>query len=387
MEMFLSLDKNEQFLSISAEKNLKSIEQQSNFITSAQEEQKEKALESLDTKIRGLFELAKKYKKEDSTSTIYEKLSNILKMFLITNLINDEKEAEAIENGLLEDNKALAEEIVKEDKNEETPKDTDTEEIDYSASKEAQKILPGVNIIDDPELKARLVKNIGDQSIQETNSNPKKFIYTDENKDFIDNIFKPYFEKNNSNISPEVYAENIDLIMDIYNFTSRKENVDLLSYFINSNINYELTLYKEFCEGDVTNFEFLNFYKLQNFKHSRSYGSDMTKKEFDILYNYKTEGLLAYIESPLTPRGKSIKVQFTRNASAEDRLKILSDVYKIAFAKSEKDLMTPETPEVITVDEIVHEISVNIARALENLLHGHRPFVHGGIEMIWAIWS
>jgi hypothetical protein len=21
------------------------------------------------------------------------------------------------------------------------------------------------------------------------------------------------------------------------------------------------------------------------------------------------------------------------------------------------------------------------------LLHGHRPFVHGGIEMIWAIWS
>ena len=372
MEVFLSPEANEKFLSISTEKNLKSIEQSTNALMSAAEEQREKALNALDSKINALFESVDKLKKDDSTSNIYEKISNILRMFVVTNFVNNENIDENIEKPHQKEESITTESVNTEELKEVKPSSEENQEkvntgdeVDYNASSEAQKILPGVSVIENPELKAILERNLEQNKETATKTYPKEFIYTEENKDFIDNTFKPYFEKNNSNISPEVYANNIDIIMDIYNYAARKENVDVLYHISRTNFNKELSLYKEYCEGDVTNFEFLNFLKLQNFKHIKSGGYDITKDEFNLIYSLKQNGLIAYIDAPVSPKGKSIKIQFTRNASAEERLKVLSDIYKIAFAKSERDLMSPETPELITANIIVHEIAINLARALE----------------------
>ena len=277
---FLSTNENEDFLSVSADKNFKSINTQIEALNNTTEEQLAETIKAIDTRILNLSQIALDLKNNEISNQLYEKLANIYRMFAITSLIEEHPE-NTTEAHLVKDinedttittsesivsKDITTSESISEEESQTTNTTTENEDLDYKASEEAKKLID-INIIENPELKARLARNLGQSALSTIKKEtPKDLIYTEKNRNFIDNIFITHFKNTNSNIDPKVYSENIDLIQDIYEYYAKnKESLDILQFFSRSNINKELSLYNQYCE-DLELFEFLNFYKLQNFK-------------------------------------------------------------------------------------------------------------------------
>ena len=360
-ELFLNPESNETFLSISANKTLNSIANQIKALSSATEEVKASAIKTIEEKLNSLIKEADKLQNSDASNEIYTKFANIFRTFALTNLINkQEKETNKEEISPLE---TEISETNSEQEEIEKPAIVDhisgvTGEVDYSAKDKVS--LEGPKVVGKINLEKTYTKEKASNP-KETLSNKKEIIITEENKDFIENIFLKTFTKR-SNISPETYADQVDIIQKIYeNYAFEgKERIgkELLKHFSRQNTVKELEMYKKFNNNELGKNDFRAFLELQTLKHIN--GGDITQEEFERLENYKDDKIKFFVIKD----SNNVYVSFCNGVSASERLKILADFHKIAFNVSEqKNIKGDEYSKATSADvkeELKNKLSTNI---------------------------
>ena len=344
-DLFLALETNESYLSNSAKTTIKSIISQVQALAGATEEVKNKALNSIESRLNALVKEADSLQNSEETSAIYSKVANIVKTFALTNLF------EATDVALQTLDKPVS---LKSEEADTITKEASPPEVEefHQGSEEEDK--PKVTVIGRIDLTPTTKKYFKPTNTEEVkDGDSKEIIINDNNKDFVENIFTKAFKKN-SHIRPELYADYIDFIQDIY-YSYNEEKGALrklfLSTLVRENSLKTLNLYKTLASGKMEKIDYISFADLQMFKHIN--GADLTQEEFDTINSYKNSKIKYYM---VKPEDDKVVLTFLEGVSAEERLKIITDMHRIAFNISEQKSFNAQLVDFVEIKDIKDEL-------------------------------
>ena len=374
-KLFLDENSNSTFLSVSANKTVKSILAQINALVSANEEVKAEVMSKIEDKLNSLINQAEELQNSEKTAEVYSKLANIAKMFTLTTLVPSEPKAEdaiveviepvssAVKNPeesavVVEmENVTPAAEIV-EPKIAEEPKIVEETKVaeEPVVSVEAPKLkVVGKIDLSAFSKKGAKVKPEVKEEIQVKNEIPAK------HEEFINETFLKAFGKK-SKVKPEMYYPFMDDIKRIYDsyYEEKEKNANLfLKLLAEDNKTLALDNYIRLTKGQKTRIEFINFLAIESIKQKN--GGSITSEEFALLNNYK-DSVFKYF----TARDDEIEVAFCNGVTAEKRLEFIRDLYKIAFNKTSDDLHSGEAPIAIRTADVIEDISYRYAKNNED---------------------
>jgi len=182
---------------------------------------------------------------------------------------------------------------------------------------------------------------------------------------FFEEVFKPHFIKNKSSINPYIYKDQLNLILQNYNMVTGKKDfqekfLDLLS---RNNVLEEFNLYSSYHKNREPKIKFLNYHKLQQFIYQNG-GKDISQEQFDFLHN-SIDNTISYFGIVQNKKNTDlVKIYFNKNANASERLKFFADMYKLAYNKTDKDLISKEISGKITADDIAIDIGIALFRSI-----------------------
>ena len=338
-DLFLTLETNEAYLSNSAKATIKSIISQVQALSGAPEEVKNNALKSIDLRLNSLVKEADSLQHSQESAEIYNKIANIIKLFAFTNL------AEGTE-------KTSEEEFLSSTINNSTPAVNESENAGENIS--SLKVVGRIDLKPTGKNYFKPDKPIESESESKiSNETSKQIIITDKNKDFVEEIFKKAF-KRNSHIKPELYSDYIDFIQEIY-YSYSEEKGSLRRLFL-LNLTREnslkmLELYNKLTSGKAEKIDYISFSDFQNFKHMN--GGDLTQKDFDTLNGYKNSKIKYYM---VKPQDEKIVVAFSEDTSVEDRLKIITDMHRIAFNITDTKTFNAQLVNSVELKDVKEEL-------------------------------
>lgn len=340
----------------------------------AASEKYEAIIARLDEKINGLVKEADGLKNDGAKSELYSKIANIFKMNIFVNLMqflnskqitkelvelkpieastNENKIENSIEEALIEETPLVDSfDETATVKDEETLEEVSAPEIETSEVQNGPKVIGAMELGGDTTRRFPTRKPIAVEEPVSVPAVEKEFKYTEKNKDFIDNIFVKAFKKN-SHIRPTLYADQINFIKLIYE-SYEKENVkdSFLKLLAASNNEKFVEQYKTLTNGNPQPIEFMGFYHLQNLKHI--FGGDVTQAEFDKLNQYRKDSIKFWTINAID---KTAALTFEKGVSAQQRLEIIRDFYKIAFNVKDSAMLKANNVLAVTVDAIKEEL-------------------------------
>lgn len=389
-DIFLELESNDLYLSNSAKNAIKTITSQVQSLINAPEEIKNKAIKSIDAKLSFLVKQAENLQNSENSAQIYSKVANIVKMFLITNLVNSKEEK--IDSPKIETiiNKEKEEEI-----SEQGPKivltpvgKINVDDIDPQGArrrriyKSKQEALKETTIEDSS--KADTKADIKTQT-------KKQIEINDLNRAFVTEIFLPFF-KDSAAIDPELYSSHINLIQKIYeNYNNEAVKVSFLNSLKFADKTPLLDLYSKIANVNEDKIQFVNFAKLEQIKNENN--SSLTKEEYDTLQSYygnEVKYIEIYIDTPekyekQQTKKSYIRVNFTEKVSAKKRLEIVSTFHKIIYNITEDQLISGDSVEKVTTEDLKKELVQKLAnyfKAEKNQQITKKPYLPGSYENI-----
>ena len=344
-DLFLALETNESYLSNSAKTTIKSIISQVQALAGATEEVKNKALNSIDSRLNALVKEADSLQNSEETSAIYSKVANIVKTFALTNLF------EATDVALQTLDKPVSLKSEEADTITKEASALEVEEFHQGSEEEGKPKVTVIGRIDLTPTTKKYFKPTNTEEVKDGDS--KEIIINDNNKDFVENIFTKAFKKN-SHIRPELYADYIDFIQEIY-YSYSEEKGSLRKLFL-SNLTREnslkmLELYNKLTSGKAEKIDYISFSDFQNFKHMN--GGDLTQKDFDTLNGYKNSKIKYYM---VKPQDEKIVVAFSEDTSVEDRLKIITDMHRIAFNITDTKTFNAQLVNSVELKDVKEEL-------------------------------
>lgn len=383
-ELFLSPEKNETYMSISANNVLNSVLKQVEALSGADDETKKQTIKNIELKLSYLVKQAEELKNSEETAEIYEKVSNILKSFAVSNFIelegNDSSEnavkdetLESEELPVIEDAvEALSDASIK--VLESTSIKDMVEDLDYVAAEEAKEYAPQVKIINHMDLsgvtkRRRIAKNTEQPtektlSVDNSQKELKPIPLNSSNREFVNNTFLPCFSEGAS-VAPEIYSDNIDFIHHIYDSLPKdndKVRASFLKLLKSEDLNEKLTHYRKLSKQIDSNFNFLNYLYFEKFLESN--GKQLSQADYDKLANYHDNSVI-YIQANLPNKPKyassikeepNLRIAFKNTVSTNERMKIIADVHRMAFGLGEDDLLSSEKIEQVTKTDILKEL-------------------------------
>ncbi len=342
MEIFLDSESNETYLSVSADKTLNTIANQIKALSSAGEDVRTQTMKQIEAKLSALVKQANELQNSDVTAEIYAKVANILKMFAITNSIS------AVDQEPVDDKPKVS--MVPEI----------TGDVDYSAKDQVS--VPAPVVLGKIELPVETpkgaAKNVEVKPVELPKLKPINI--TDENKEFVEDIFLKIFSKR-SNIQPEVYADQIDFIQKIYEtyVDDDKELIakNLIKHLSRQNTVKEINMYKTYTGGEIGKVDFRQFLTLQTFKHIN--GGDISQEEFDFLETNKDNVFKYFI---LKEDAEKLVLAFCNGVSAKDKLKFAADFHKVAYNMTDSKLIKGDEYSIATSLDIKEELKNKLSR-------------------------
>lgn len=379
--LFLSKDSNETFMAISANKAIDSILMQINALNSVDEKTRESFVKDIENKLNNLVKQADSLQNDITKSELYTKLANIAKAFTIYNILTGKeddkpeilevpsKEVEEVakETPATVENIPKIEEEIKEEK-----KVTEIKTVTPAAPVELpvtvpdkieipEEMKPSVSVIGKIDL-----KDDGKRRFKPTPSStesatkvPKidEIKITDKNREFVEEVFLKSFKKT-SEIKPETYSGHIEMIQKIYeSYSDEKEKLkkNFLLRLSEKDMRHLLNNYLDFTNGKESKIDFMTFLKLEEFKEAN--GGEITKKEFEIINNYKDVSI-KYLQY----NDDKIRVVFNPGVSAEKRLEVIRDIHRIAYnIESSKQFKGVNIKE-FAPNDVIHELSYRLAK-------------------------
>ena len=106
---------------------------------------------------------------------------------------------------------------------------------------------------------------------------------------------------------------------------------------------------------------------MQEFKRFNG-GESLTKDEFDFLDGVKNNTMAFFDVIPGLNGQKYLIVNFTKNSSLNERLKLVSDVYKIGYNKIDDEIVSRDITGNIVMEDIIKELAIILARSIEKNL-------------------
>ena len=385
--LFLDEKSNSTFLSVSANKTVKSILAQINALVSANEEVKAEVMSKIEDKLNSLINQAEELKNSEKTAEVYSKLSNIAKMFTLTTLLSSEPKAEdeiveviepvseAVEGleeptvvvemenvtpiaEIVEPKIAEEPKIVEETKGAEEPKIVEetkgAEEPAASVETPKLKVVGRIDLSAFSKKEAKVKPELKEE-IQAQNEIPAK------HEEFVKETFLKAFGKK-SKVKPEMYYPFMDDIKRIYDsyYEEKEKNANLfLKLLAEDNKTLALDNYIRLTKGQKTRIEFINFLTIESIKQKN--GGSITPEEFALINDYK-DSVFKYF----TARDDEIEVAFCNGVSAEKRLEFIKDLYKMAFNKTSSDMHSGEAPITIRTADVIEDISYRYAKNNED---------------------
>lgn len=364
--LFLDPSTNETFMSVSADKKLKTLFTYLQNLLQSSGELKENALKKIEQVLSSLVKQADKLQTEEETSALYDKFSEIVKMFALQKMM----ELKDISGSV------VAESVTKQniETSIENPTNLDSEDIEKVEEKnsEEERVL-----IDVTKYSKKGIWDKKSETTQTVIEEPvkKPIELNDQNRKFVTEILIPEF-KNQSLVDIEMYSENIDFIQKIYE-TLPKEIVksSFVAMLKTKDINEKLSLYKKLTGGEVANLNFMNFIYLENMKNFN--GGSITQEEFNRLNEYHKE-YIEFFQAHMSKSPKysndyddsALKIVFANGIDlpVEKRLAIIADFHKIAFNVPEDKLLAGEQLELVETEDIAFEIAKNLQKSSDNYI-------------------
>lgn len=329
----------------------------------------------LDDKINGLVQEADKLKKDEKTSELFARLANIARMRAIATFVdlilgrhenaNDEAKplVENISQDTIVETSVLSGANLSEQEEISTPQITSSEEI-QEQELGGPKVLGTINLDSLSGVTTRFpISHDEVANVEPPNVEPpitmdlKEFTYTKNNKEFIDEVFVKAFKKT-SHIKPNLYADQINFIKLIYeSYDKDRVRNTFLKILADSNNVKILDQYKIFTNGNPASIDFLGFYHLQNFKHSK--GADVSKDEFNKLNEFRRDFVNYWT---INQRENKITLTFEKGIPVSKKLEIIRDFYKIAFNVNDNSMLVAQNVNAVTVDAIKEELIKKLAQ-------------------------
>lgn len=371
IEMFLSPESNDTYLSVSANKTINSLVSQLNALLNAPEDVKTTALKGIDTRLNALVQTANELQNAEESSAIYSKVANILKMFTISNLIKKDvvHEQASLAQTVLEvvsenTNEVSLEESVGETKvSDGLPKSgkIDVDSIDPSGAKKRAKHVRKNNI---QTSSASFIEKSSKQS-QVT----APIAITDSNRAFVSGVFLPIFQQDPAAVNPEIYSSHIDLIQKIYenysNESVKQAFLNLLKFTDNTQL---LDLYSKIADVNDDKIQFVNFAKLEKIKNESNLS--LTKEDYDTLHKYygsKVKYTEIFIDTPeryekSQTKKNIIKINFMDGVPTKERLDIISKFHKVIFSIPDDKAIKGEPVDKVELVDIKTELASKLSQ-------------------------
>ena len=318
---FLDLKTNETTMSISANKKFMTMLSQIRAFSQVQDERKNSFMANLEQKLNSLIKQAQELQTSEETFEVYEKISNIIRIFSRINLLEVK----------VDNNATLQEEKVNDIT---TPT---IEEPTASLSTLEASTIEGVKVVGKIDIQNDGISRFKPEQTKQDNAKIetpvlKEFNVTEKNKDFIQ-LFKKYFKKD-TYIQPEIYADKIDFIQKLYD-GYEKESVKkaFLKRFSEENFLQTLEKYYEFTNGNGAELDFIVFSHMEKLKHK--YCGELSQEDFNKLLKYKNKEVKYFSVQDLQD---NIIISFSPSTTAEERLKISSDFHNTLFNAQENIL-------------------------------------------------
>lgn len=350
------------YISNRVEKALASLIKQAETISKSSEEQKEKIISTLETKISSLARQLQELRTNENASDFISKLENIAKMQSILAIMQNSK-AEIKTND--------TEKTISED----TPVAETADEIKDEISDGQNNGLKILGKIDLSQFERKSQKT--KETAQLPNFKTKEIIITPKNKKFIETFQNAFTEKKGL-IPTEAYGDKIDFIKEIYDSYGKKNNVkeSLLNVLVKEDMNKYLEKYQSFLNEDSDNIDFFNFFKMEKLKETE--GGNLTKEEFDQISHYKDLVVKYYQAYPDDGR---LLLCFKDGEPVANRLKYIMDFHKIAFNVTNNSNEEPFR-EPIEVGEVKNEL---ITRLCDNPDDYEKTLKYLGIDDVSEI--
>lgn len=318
-EMFLNPEQHDDFMSIYADNKIKTLKNFISTLSIASENQKVEFNKKVNDELSVLTKKIEELKKDEDKFAIYEKLANIVKTFSIINNLKANSNIDLLDN---------------------------SGDITANNANDAEN-----------------VENIENTENVENDNDYEK---VDENAKFYDEILIPYFSREEAKINIDTYSENLDIIKDIYDsYSIKHEDVanSFLELISTEDINEQISTYKEFHNGKNLKIKFNNYYRLDNFIKENG-GNGLTKEQFDYLHELK-DNKIAFFDVVFGEKGDSIIISFNKSTKHSDKLKIISDIHKIAYNKTDFDLISDEKEDVINIENVAKDLGLILSRSIE----------------------
>ena len=366
--MFLSPESNDTYLSVSANKTINSLVSQLNALLNAPEDVKTTALKGIESRLNALVQTANELQNAEESSAIYSKVANILKMFTLINFIDiKEVVGSGRSSASFKEDPLLEVEI---------PAVNSAGAVGNADFSENPEVNPGATAQHEPvivgkiELPADNIRRFKSRpTVSESKSAPiiseelKPLPINAENKDFIENVFKPSFNRT-ARVDCRIYSDYIDLIKNIYEaYPEEKKSLrtQLLKRLKLDNLTSFLDSYNRFTENKKTNaIDFLSFVNLELVKRANE--GTLSKEDFDKLTELRRSTVKFY---SVTGRvDQKITLAFFPETNFDVRLDAIKEFHRIIYNIPDENLFSDSSKQDITSMAVTEEL---IAKIINNI--------------------